>query len=92
MPCPAALCPCHWPENATRSDGLGAMPELGREGEVPTEMRGVTWGISQGWEPAGLAGTCAMLVSMETQQKMCFHRGAASEEQPVRQGGRRGPL
>ena len=55
------------------------MPEPGREGKAPTEMQGLTWGISWGWEPPGLAGMRAMLVSMETQQKMCFHRGAASE-------------
>lgn len=47
------------------------MPEPGWEGKVPREMQGLTWGISRGWEPPGLAGMCVMLVSMETQQKMC---------------------
>lgn len=47
------------------------MPEPGWEGKVPREMQGLTWGISRGWEPPGLAGMSVMLVSMETQQKMC---------------------
>lgn len=76
--CPSALHCCCWPENIMRSNTLWAMPKLGREGKAPVEMQGLTWSISRGWELPSLAGMGAMLVSMETQRKMCFHIGTIS--------------
>lgn len=40
---------------------------------------------------ASLAGVCTMLVSMETQLMMCFHRAAASKAGGP-QGGLQSPL
>lgn len=54
----------------------GVMPEPGREVKALTEIDS---SIFQGWELPSHAGMCAMLVSMETQHKMYFHRGATSD-------------
>lgn len=60
---------------------LGAMSELGWKGEERKGTHGDA-GSDVGHLPgvgASLAGVCMMLVSMETQQMMCFHRAAASK-------------
>lgn len=62
------------------------MQELGREGKAPTEMQGLTWDMSWGWEPPGLARVRCWFPWKPS--KRC----ASTEEPPARQGGLQGGL